>query len=279
VFCDYDKFNFLIMRYIYKIIIYKISILFFIFYFYKIKIARIYRKNIILYMDSMYSEHQGGGKYKVVKRKPNRKPSRLSLSKPKPILSRQRIYRKKLLASFGGFFAGLDGFANKDEEKNEKATPLTVEKTPTSAMDNTVFKSSMGGKLIRRRSSSPRRTGRTSSPRRTGRSSSPRRSLRRVRGGELEGGKKKKRRPHRVGGEEQDEQEGGKKKHRRPRRVGGEEQEGGKKKKRRPRRVGGEEQEGGKKKHRHPRRVGGEEQEGGAKRHPRRRSASPVRRR
>ena len=199
----------------------------------------------------MYSEHQGGGK-KVVKRKPNRKPSRLSLSKPKPILSRQRIYRKKLLASFGGFFAGLDGFANKDEEKNEKATPLTVEKTPTSAMDNTVFKSSMGGKLIRRRSSSPRRTGR---------SSSPRRSLRRVRGGELEGGKKKKRRPHRVGGEEQDEQEGGKKKHRRPRRVGGEEQEGGKKKIRRPRRVGGE------------------EQEGGAKRHPRRRSASPVRRR
>jgi len=266
------------MRYIYKIIIYKISILFFIFYFYKIKIARIYRKNIILYMDSMYSEHQGGGK-KVVKRKPNRKPSRLSLSKPKPILSRQRIYRKKLLASFGGFFAGLDGFANKHEEKNEKATPLTVEKTPTSAMDNTVFKSSMGGKLIRRRSSSPRRTGRSSSPRRTGRSSSPRRSLRRVRGGELEGGKKKKRRPHRVGGEEQDEQEGGKKKHRRPRRVGGEEQEGGKKKHRRPRRVGGEEQEGGKKKIRRHRRVGGEEQEGGAKRHPRRRSASPVRRR
>jgi hypothetical protein len=65
------------------------------------------------------TEHLGGGMYNVVKRKPMRKPmvstkpTRLSMSRPKPILSRQRMYRKKLLASFGGFFGGLVGFVNK----------------------------------------------------------------------------------------------------------------------------------------------------------------------
>ena len=216
----------------------------------------------------MNSEHQGGGMYKVVKRKPMRKPMRLSMSRPS-------MYRKKLLASFGGFFAGLDGFANNKDEKDEAkgamtAPPSKLTQPGTSPSQQTIDNKVMGGRGSLRRSS---------------RSRSP---LRRHRGGEeQDGGKKKSVRRRHRGGEEQDEQEGGKK--RRPlrrsaspgRRLhGGEELVGGKK--RRPlrrsaspgRRRGGEEQDGGKKK-RH-RRVGG--LAGGAKRRPRRRSASPNRR-
>ena len=226
----------------------------------------------------MDSEHQGGRMYKVVKRKPMRKPkvstkpTRLSMSRPKPILSRQRMYRKNLLASFGGFFAGLDGFANdkKDEKLNEKST------MSNNVDDRKVFETPV----------SPGMTGSGSFRR----SKSPIRRRRRVGGEEQDGGKKKR---HRHGGKKDDEQDGGKKKSVR-RLRGGEELVGGK---RRPlrrssspgrrRHHGGEELLGGKRRplrrSSSPRRRhrGGEELDGGApkKRRPRRRSASPSRRR
>ena len=253
----------------------------------------------------MNSEHQGGRMYKVVKRKPMRKPNvstkptRLSMSRPKPILSRQRMYRKNLLASFGGFFAGLDGFAN--DKKEDKSTEKS--NIPTIDADRKVFQTPVSNGMTGSGSFS-----RSRSPIRR-RSASPLRR-RRVGGEEQDGGKKKR---NRHGGKKDDEQDGGKKKSVR-RLRGGEELVGGKKrrplrrsaspgrrlrggeelvggKKRRPlrrsaspgrRHRGGEELDGGAPKKRRPRRHrGGEELDGGApkKRRPRRRSASPNRRR
>jgi hypothetical protein len=70
-------------------------------------------------------DEQSGGKKKRGVRVV-RKPARAAMAKPKKAPARKRVFHNKLMKHFGGFFAELEGFA----QKMDGQTPSTKQKQP-----------------------------------------------------------------------------------------------------------------------------------------------------
>jgi hypothetical protein len=72
-------------------------------------------------------DEQSGGKKKRGVRVV-RKPARAAMAKPKKAPARKRVFHNKLMKHFGGFFAELEGFAQKMDGPGQ--TPSTKQKQP-----------------------------------------------------------------------------------------------------------------------------------------------------
>ena len=83
-------------------------------------------------------EEQSGGKKMRMRKvaRPVRKPVRgvrgVAMAKPKKAPARQRVFHKKLMKHFGGFFSELEGFAEQ-MSKVEHLTPGAAKKTAAAA--------------------------------------------------------------------------------------------------------------------------------------------------
>ena len=76
-------------------------------------------------------EEQSGGKKMRMRKvaRPVRKPVRgVAMAKPKKAPAKQRVFHKKLMKHFGGFFSELEGFAEQ-MSKVEHLTPGAAKKT------------------------------------------------------------------------------------------------------------------------------------------------------
>ena len=81
-------------------------------------------------------EEQSGGKKMRMRKvaRPVRKPVRgVAMAKPKKAPARQRVFHKKLMKHFGGFFSELEGFAEQ-MSKVEHSTPAAKKANFTNGM-------------------------------------------------------------------------------------------------------------------------------------------------